>query len=121
MGEGEEQYTVDIPYTYFIGKAPVTNVQWRRFVEADGYMTRRYWTRAGWRLAQDQETGTITRWINWLRRTSAPIRQPSYWDAESLNGDNQPVVGVSWYEAVAYCRWLSAAAKQEFYLPSEAE
>src|SRR5262249_56725196 len=43
------------------------------------------------------------------------------WADPLYNADNQPVVGISWYEAVAYCRWLSAATGREFYLPSEAE
>ncbi len=32
-----------------------------------------------------------------------------------------PVVGITWDEAVAYCRWLSACTGQAFRLPSEAE
>jgi formylglycine-generating enzyme required for sulfatase activity len=32
-----------------------------------------------------------------------------------------PVVGVTWDEAVAYCRWLSERADKRFRLPSEAE
>jgi len=33
----------------------------------------------------------------------------------------QPVVGVSWFDAVAYCDWLSAVWKRRFRLPTEAE
>lgn len=35
--------------------------------------------------------------------------------------DNQPVVGVSWYDALAYCRWLSRKTGRPYRLPSEAE
>jgi formylglycine-generating enzyme required for sulfatase activity len=38
-----------------------------------------------------------------------------------LNRPNQPVVGVSWYEARAYCHWLSATSRQNISLPNEAE
>jgi len=33
----------------------------------------------------------------------------------------QPVVGVSWFDAVDYCRWLSAESGRRFRLPAEAE
>ncbi|MCK5539343.1 MAG: formylglycine-generating enzyme family protein [Deltaproteobacteria bacterium] len=39
----------------------------------------------------------------------------------SLNGDNQPVVEVSWEDAVAYAEWLSAKNKRKFRLPTEVE
>ncbi|MBA3534362.1 MAG: SUMF1/EgtB/PvdO family nonheme iron enzyme [Ardenticatenales bacterium] len=32
---------------------------------------------------------------------------------------NHPVVGVNWYEALAFCRWLSAKVSYEVRLPSE--
>ena len=33
----------------------------------------------------------------------------------------QPVVGVSWFEAVAYCDWLSSVSGRRLRLPTEAE
>ncbi len=30
---------------------------------------------------------------------------PAYWDDPRLHGDMQPVVGVNWYDAKAYCEW----------------
>ncbi len=38
-----------------------------------------------------------------------------------LNGPQQPVVRVSWQEAVAFCDWLSRKTGHRFSLPSEAE
>jgi formylglycine-generating enzyme required for sulfatase activity len=38
-----------------------------------------------------------------------------------MNGPEQPVVRVSWNEAVAFCRWLSEKTGMKFALPSEAE
>jgi len=97
------QHSLTLP-AYWIGQTEVTNAQFRPFVEGDGYTNRDYWTADGWA------------WKKKLGRT-----QPRYWDDAEWNGDQQPVVGVSWYEAVAYVRWLSAQTGHPFRLPSEAE
>ncbi|MEA2415625.1 MAG: hypothetical protein QOI58_2282, partial [Thermoanaerobaculia bacterium] len=34
-----------------------------------------------------------------------------------FNDPEQPVVGVSWFEAVAYCDWLSSVAGRHIRLP----
>jgi formylglycine-generating enzyme required for sulfatase activity len=82
----------------------VTNAQFRPFVKGDGYTNRAYWSDDGWQ------------WRTEYKRT-----QPRYWDDKKWNGDAQPVVSVSWYEAAAYCRWLSAQTGDNYRLPSEAE
>lgn len=46
---------------------------------------------------------------------------PPFWSQPMFSDPDQPVVGVTWNAAVAYCRWLSAAAGKQFRLPSEAE
>jgi len=40
---------------------------------------------------------------------------------QSLNGDRQPVTGVSWRDATAYAAWLSRRTGERFRLPTEAE
>ena len=37
------------------------------------------------------------------------------------SGDNEAVVHVSYYDAVAYCKWLSEKTGRDFRLPTEAE
>ncbi len=88
-----------------LGKYPVTVEEYRRFVNNDGYKQRDLWGEA-WQLKQKNK------WI-----------EPEDWK-EQLETPNRPVVGVSWYEATAYCCWLSARysmSGQVFRLPTEAE
>jgi sulfatase modifying factor 1 len=46
---------------------------------------------------------------------------PRFWDDGRFNAPDQPVVGVSWFDAVAYCDWLAAVSGRPFRLPTEAE
>jgi len=46
---------------------------------------------------------------------------PPFLRDERFAAPGQPVVGVSWFDAVAYCRWLQAATGIPFRLPTEAE
>jgi formylglycine-generating enzyme required for sulfatase activity len=102
MGEGGEQHELSLP-DYKLGKYPVTNVEYRRFIDAGGYRDKRWWTEAGWlEIGQKQ---------NELR----------FWQDARFNKPNQPAMGLSWYECVAYCRWLSAETGRSYRLPTEAE
>jgi formylglycine-generating enzyme required for sulfatase activity len=85
-----------------IGKYPLTNAQFAKFVEAGGYSQRQWWTDAGW---QEKEQN------NWT--------EPLYWQDAKWNRAEYPVVGVSWYEAVAFCQWLSDITGEMITLPTE--
>lgn len=87
-----------------IGKYPVTNAEFYEFIDAGGYQSEKYWTKMGWR---------------WLE--SRPHAAPAFWNDVHFNAERQPVVGVAWYEAVAYCNWLCEKLARNFRLPSEAE
>jgi formylglycine-generating enzyme required for sulfatase activity len=98
------QHTVSLE-AYAIGRYPVTVGEFRRFVEGDGYRGERFWTHSGWAWCRDVER-----------------RAPDLWDDDMWGGDERlPVVGVSWYEADAYGRWLSAMTGWTYRLPTEAE
>lgn len=47
--------------------------------------------------------------------------EPQFWHDESCNRPSQPVIGVCWHEARAYCRWLAAQTGEPFRLLTEAE
>jgi formylglycine-generating enzyme required for sulfatase activity len=46
---------------------------------------------------------------------------PRFWGDARFNAPDQPVTGVNWYDAVAYCHWLTEASGRIHRLPSEAE
>jgi len=80
-----------LPYPYRIGRYPVTNAEYGRFIDARGYQERRWWTDNGWAYSQRQ---------SWT--------EPRLWNNAERNQPTQPVVGVTWWECAAYCAWLTA-------------
>ncbi len=46
---------------------------------------------------------------------------PPFFQQPEFSHPQQPVVGVSWFEAVAYCEWLARATARRYRLPTEAE
>jgi len=94
---------VDIYSSYFsMSKYPITNAQYAKFMKAGGYDNPNWWTSIGWQYRQKK---------GWT--------QPRFWNDPQWNGDDYPVVGVSWYEAVAFCLWLSDLTKTQITLPTE--
>ena len=103
----QHEYNIRAPYK--ISRYPVTQAQYGVFVQAGGYTERRYWTEEGW---------------SWREREGIlePPRLGEPWDLS-----NHPRVAVSWYEAVAFCRWLTEELRrgneitesQEVTLPME--
>jgi formylglycine-generating enzyme required for sulfatase activity len=99
-GEGKEQR--EIPYEYQIAKYPVTNSQYARFIQHQGYQTRSYWSQAGWKWREEKKAV-----------------QPRYWLDETFNNSVFPVVGVTIYEAEAYAGWLTEKLRGEGTLPGK--
>jgi formylglycine-generating enzyme required for sulfatase activity len=102
-------------HAYRMAKYPVTNRQYAEFVQAGGYTTERWWTPAGWEAR-------LQGWV-YVRGHGHQIgsawTEPLYWHDVERNDAEQPVVGVSWFEAVAYCLWLSDVTGESIMLPSQ--
>ena len=47
--------------------------------------------------------------------------RPHFFDDSAFNAPLQPVVGLCWHEARAYCAWLSAQTDRTYRLPTEHE
>ncbi|MBP8059757.1 MAG: SUMF1/EgtB/PvdO family nonheme iron enzyme [Chloroflexi bacterium] len=107
---GGEQYDREKPIHevpvdgFWLARYPVTNEQYRQFIKAGGYKEKRWWTDAGWDVRQQQA---------WA--------ESRYGQDAKWNGAQQPVVGVSWYEAMAFCAWAAEVTGERIRLPTEAE
>jgi formylglycine-generating enzyme len=69
------------------------------------------------RLAACQVTNA--NYDRFLAETRSPA--PPFRTNLAFNHPDQPVVAVSWFDAMRYCQWLSAATHRTFRLPTEAE
>jgi iron(II)-dependent oxidoreductase len=102
-------HAVDVA-AFRIARAPVTNEEYARFVDARGYETREHWSDDGWTWRARVGATSPAYWA----RDGGELRVRRYDRSQAL-APHEPVVHVSWYEADAYCRW----AKRR--LPTEAE
>ncbi len=131
---------------YYLGKYPVTNAQYARFLAAEDFAERALWVdfpkfgedsqrmagaswgEAGWEWLQEALKGNFS--------PDGRVVYPRYWNDPRFGAVRRgaPVVGITWYEANAYCRWLlrhwagldeasanPALRPGEVRLPAEAE
>ena len=97
----EQPATFEIaPFT--IARYPITNRQYALFIAEGGYANPAWWSEYGWRVRERQ---------GWI--------EPRYWGQRDFDGDDSPVMGVTWHEAGAFCCWLSAATGEPVTLPTE--
>ncbi|GAB3028277.1 ergothioneine biosynthesis protein EgtB [Mycobacterium bourgelatii] len=100
-------HLVDVP-AFRIGRVPVTNGEWRHFIDDGGYAQPRWWSSRGWEHNQ-----------------AAGLTAPQFWNpdgrtrtrfghVEDIPAD-EPVQHVTYFEAEAYAAWAGAR------LPTEIE
>ena len=93
-----------------IAKAAVSNADYLKFVEADGYSKKQYWDNEGWLWSQ---TSNLKQPIYWRQGEQGwEIKQFDQWKPMPMNA---AIIHVCWFEAQAYCRWAGRR------LPTEAE
>lgn len=84
---------------FTISRHPVSNAQFQAFIDApDGYFDRRWW--------------------NFSSR-AMQARRPQPPDLSTNPDAAAPVGRVAWYDAIAFCRWLSHHLQQNISLPDE--
>ncbi len=85
--------------SFLIGRHEVTVSEFAAFVAATGYTTT---------AERDGGCEVLDASGDWGLKADASWRNPYY-----QQGDDHPVVCVSWYDAIAYCNWLSAQASRK--------
>ncbi len=120
---GDEKEKVVIKEPFSIAKYPVTNLQYRKFIEAAGYDRQEYWSTDGWLWRTGKwDTKADKPYQDWLKGRPLEKRgEPFYWHDPKWNNPLAPAVGVSWFEAEAYANWLSQQLGHPVRLPTEQE
>lgn len=102
--------TLEMPYPYWIGRYPVTVAQYAFFIEARGYQQPEIWGVTGWSWRTGQYDSKVTNKSlkDWLAQRPSELRgEPWKWKGQKTF-TNRPVIGVSWFEAMAYTNWLDS-------------
>jgi formylglycine-generating enzyme len=93
------------------------------------------WFLMGSDAGQDNERPVRRVWVDGLLLAATQVTNAEYalflrdahrepppqWDDPHFHDATQPVVAVSWFDATAYCEWLSSRTGRPFRLPTEAE
>ena len=84
---------------FLLTRYPVTNSQFAMFIADGGYENEAWWSKEGRRWKAPRPLSAV---------------EPTFWRSAKWNGDNQPnqpVVGVTYWEAEAFAEWARMAAQ----------
>ncbi len=120
---GDEKRKEIIQQPFAIQKYPMTNLQYKRFMDDKGYERPEFWSAEGWAWRTgDYDTKANEDYKRWLANRPVEKRgEPYYWHDEKWNNLLAPVVGVTWFEAEACANWLSKQLGRPIRLPTEQE
>jgi len=105
--EGPQHQALVGPFS--LASRPVTNGEFRAFIDAGGYSRPEYWLSLGWTTVNEQRWNAPLYWTKrdgvWGHYTLAGFRQVN---------DSEPVTHLSYFEADAYANWAGARLPTEF-------
>jgi iron(II)-dependent oxidoreductase len=95
--------------SFSISNLPVSNLEYKQFMEDGGYAKKEYWTETGWAWVNENQFKHPHHWRLNNHSDDSNYDDLNYYGIDH-NGvfsleDNQPVYGLSYYEAEAYANW----------------
>ncbi|MCA9926621.1 MAG: SUMF1/EgtB/PvdO family nonheme iron enzyme, partial [Anaerolineales bacterium] len=104
-----ESHNTVLTYPYWISRYPITQGQFAEFVADGGYERANFWGEAV--IVARWENGRVQDW------SSRGWRNAPHDYGDPFRLPNHPVVGVTWYEALAFTRWLTERWQAVGWLP----